>query len=346
MLRQLEISAIAINGDECWFFLTDFNRLLYKNLKTEEIKDCGFVPWESKISSSLFRGMEYVNEKIYLIPYAARCIVEYDIKKAQFSKIEIDENIIQGKKFLFRASFTYENKVFLFGVHVHKILVLDSADNNIRYIDNWTTDVEKMLYKPHGILSRKQLAFYNNKAILPLFYGDGLLIIDYIEEKAQLIKCNFNKSGYIGICVSGDDIWLTAKDGTVFCTDINFKDNKLIFKHIKEKEILDEYIIKTEEGIRVYTSDSQKVSSENEIAGIVKGKYDCIASNLAYNAFWTYDKCRAVVIVGDKIENIDLPVDMTNSILGQIYSNGIVLDEKRGFGLSEYLSDISRWDNE
>ncbi len=346
MLRQLELSAIAINGDECWYFPANINRLLYKNLKTGELRDCGIVPWESEIASLLYRGIEYVNGKVYLIPYAARSIAEYDVEKGIFSKIELDGNFIQGKKYLFHACFSYNNKVFAFGVHVHKILVINTTDGSIKYIDKWVENTEKILYKPKGILSRKQIAYHNNKAFLPLFYGDALLSFDYVKESVELIRRNSNVSGYIGACCWEDNIWLVAKDGTIFCVDDKQLKKELIFAHKKEDEIVDEYIVKNADGVKVYTSDSAKVSMGESVPQIVAGKYDCVASNPLYNAFWSYDTCKVIICNGETVESLELPVEMNDSVLGQIYSNGILLNEKKGFGLEEYIMDICRWNNE
>ena len=121
---KIEISAFTSDGSDSWFFATNINRLFYKNVDTNEEKDCGQVPWEDANADNLYRGIEYSDGKVYLIPYKARSLAVYDINQGLFEEVRLPREIIDGKKFLFKACLKYNQNIYAFGIHSRSIMVI------------------------------------------------------------------------------------------------------------------------------------------------------------------------------------------------------------------------------
>ena len=342
MLRRLEIAATTFSENECWYFPAQINRLYSKNILTGELSDCGSVPWETEYASLLYRSMEYIDGKVYLMPYSARSIAVYDTKKKTFSQIELEEKRIQGKRFLFQACFSYDHKVFVFGIHVHTIIKINTEDDSIAYIDEWVDSAEKMLSAPHGILSRSQIVYTENRVLLPLFYGDVLLSFDCSEEKAKVIKLKTGSVGFSGACCNSDGLWLVDRGGRIVCTDYKKTSIKRVFEIEKESINIDVYILDRNNSLNLFSTDSDRVHLIEQNIGLIGGKYECICSNTLYTAFWSYDTGQVIVYKNGSETYLDMPIDVDDSVFRQIYYNAGYINESLGFGLKEFLADIGK----
>ncbi len=342
MLRHLEISAIAINHDECWFFLAQVNHMYYFNFNTGEKRDCGIVPWEGETTSLLYRSMEYVDGKVYLIPYAAHSIAVYDTIDHQFLRIDLKPSVISGKKYLFRASFTYSGKVFAFGVHAKTIIAIDSCDNSIKYIDEWFSDARRFISNSKGILARKQLAFMNGNAYLPLFYGTLLLAFDYKNEKAYVINTEIDADGFWGITVFGERLYIADKHGRIVSFNPLDHSSEIEFLFDKYNSNEDKYLVANGTGIDIYTANSKMDHLKGSDDRLKTGRYCCICNNLVNTAFWDYDAGGVIVIDANGKRFYDLSINMDDVLYKQFYSKGCMIKEESGPRLAEFLEDICR----
>lgn len=341
-MRHLEISAIAINNDECWFFLAQINHMYYLNFNTGEKRDCGMVPWESETTPLLYRTMEYVDGKVYLIPYAARSIAVYDTIIHQFLRIDIEPSVIVGKKYLFMASFAYNGKVYAFGAHAKTIIVLDSSNNSIEYIDEWFKDAMRFISNSKGILSRKQLAFMDGRAYLPLFYGSLLLSFDYMNEKAYVINTGISADGFWGITSFEEKLYIIDKQGRIVSFNPLDSCAKIEFTFDKYNSNEDKYLVVNGDGIEIYTANSKACHLQGGNNCLKDGRYCCICSNLLYTVFWDYDAGSVIIIDAKGIRTFDLSIDMNDVLYKQLYSPGCLIKEESGPRLAEYLEDICR----
>lgn len=331
----MDIAAIAINHDDSWFFLKDINRLYYKNLKTGEVSLCGSVPWENELEDELYRGIEYSNGKLYLLPYRAREIAVYDVKKRLFRRLLLDVNYCEGKKLLFMACCKYKDDVIAYGVHSHAIISINTINDEIRYYTEWFANVSKYLSIPHGILSRKQLCIDKGIVYWPLHYGNIVVSLDLKSKEINYIKYEGNYGKTSGINVRNGKLYI-CKEKVVLEISLNTGIANVTGYYNKFAEVKAVFLEFTENEVVLLASDSSKLNILDGNLRLCSGEFECIASNCDGNVYWNKATGEIIRISGDEYTKHNFDIDVSNEEFNHIFS-GKAKEESSCFGLKEFI---------
>lgn len=344
MKRKLEISAATLHGDRIWFFAAQFNGLFYKEIETGHVQNCGKVPWDDD-REMLYRGIEYSNNKIYLIPYAARSVAVYDIKNMCFYEIKLYGDIVDGKKFMFRASFAVNDKVYAFGQHVYAVMSIDSKTDELELITDNIQNVNKIASSSRGILSRKQIGFLNNKVYLPMFYANALVCFDLNTEQIKILEFSSGDGGYSGICIRKNEIFLAGKSdsGTVLKINIDTNIHQPVpvgnIKHLARN--MDIVLLNIKGETKAYSSNYRRTMISSEEINLVEGDFECVGSELNCTYLWQRNTGNLIIVKGHETTSTPIEIEMAADIVTSLMKDGTILREKVNYGLKEFIEDLS-----
>lgn len=342
MKKLFEIATICKHKNECWFFARRFNGLFYKNIESGYSKDCGKVPWESTNTEYLYRDMQLSNNKIYLIPYQARSIAIYDINTGKFKKLSIDSQIMSGKRNLFRAGLVKDGVVFAFGVHAEVIIAIDTFKDSIDYYTKWFDEVSPYIRNRKGAFFRKQLVVVNDVVYLPLVYADIILTMDLKSREVNLLNIGLGTSGYVGIAVDRNKLFLSERSGTglIGCVDFVAKEKCKITDLWLEGSEEAKYLIIENGNLTVLPLNKVEKESLNGIE-IRKGSYECILCNGEQSAFFNDEEGNILFFDKGCESIIDISVNLSKEECALYEMNNSILVEKNWYGLTELIEDLS-----
>lgn len=342
MKKTVAIAAFCIHEDECWFFAKEFNCLFYKNIDTEETVICGSVPWEAVKKNMLYKEMEYVNNKLYLIPFKARSIAVYDIAQKTFYKIELDTQIIPpNAKNYFRAGFVYNQLIYAFGVHVPTILVIDTVNDKIEYLTKWFKEVERFLPNTSQALFRKQIVVIEKKAYIPMVHANVILSVDLVTNEVCVKRLNFKVSGYVGVTNDRENIYLAAREGQglIGCWNCISEQERVIGFLNQDGDEINKYLTYGLAGVEVYYLEHKNSKLSNQFIRNVEFDCDCLLSNGFENAFFCDDGKVELISNGIK-KRLDISIEVSNGDKEKIYQLQDYCRESKWNGIENFMEEI------
>lgn len=341
MRRKLEVIAMAILGNDCWFFANHNNHLYCKNLDNDEVLDCGAIPWEKDGGEYLFKAIECAKDKVYMIPYNSRSITVYDINKKNYYQIELDKSVIGKAKLYFHACLIKNGCIYAIGVHTRIILKIDINTDKLTYLSGWAEEIEKMMKRPKGVLTRNQVAVEGNLIYCPFYYADGVLVIDTENDIVYHKKFDCGVAGYTGISIIDNNMHLITKGPEIKCVRINSDCSAIV---------LDSFIVANTTGFQyLCVQDGNPAILMNESLGskivldkvkLIEGRYECIGSKENGNYFINIDNNQVMAFLEDGIHSFSLEVEMTESLYEQMYLEGNCVQENSRIGLKEFIEDL------
>lgn len=341
MKRTFDIAAFCIYKSECWFFAKEFNCLFYKKIDSGNTAICGPVPWEPEKKELLYKEMEYVDGKLYLIPFRARGIAVYDIANKSYYKIELDAQMFSKGGNFFRAGLVYDKYIYAFGIHVPTIMVINTANDNVEYLTRWYEEVKEHLTNSSRALFRKQLVVIGKMAYIPMAYGDIVLSI-CLETKQVIVNyLKFKSTGYVGITNDEENIYLASRAGQGFigCWNCNTKEEKVIGYLNQDGVEVNKYLAYISSIIEVYYMkyDRNKLSGEN----IHSAEYncDCLLSNGYANAFFC-DNGKVLLISNNDKRQIDISIEITGEDERKIRELNSFFKETKWYGIKQLIEEL------
>lgn len=347
MKRKIEISAACVKNNICWFVSNEVMHLYCKDLNSEKVIDCGKIPFLEIGKEKMYRTIECINNKVYLIPYNSKVIIVYDIEKTEYYRIELDMEIIGKAKYLFHASFLHDKYIYAIGVHTRVIIKIDSITDSVTYIYGWEKDLVRKLKSPQGILSRNQIAYDGNMIYCPLFYADGYLTIDLSCDKVEHVILQSKNSGYTGIGIMNKKIVLISKGPKIQCVSVNSDLTVNILEVFDENKITGDkkyYLAIDNNKIKILGNEVLKAERNNKDVEVLEGIYECIGSNETANYFINDDN-NTLLLFGEENKSFSIEIDMTEEIYNQIYNSNNCVSENSRIGIKEFIEDIITYGN-
>lgn len=208
---RVELVDAVKNNNEIWFLPFYFDRLFVLNIKSNRINyyDIPIEKDSNRIGN--FRSMVHVENKIYLIPFYAQEILQFEIKTKKFTKIPIDKKWLYPRKELFMGIGLYKKYLFIFGVCVPVIIRIDITNNSIIYITDWIEKVKDIIFNDKDAFFRKQSILINKKLYMPFCNANAVLEIDCDTLQTTIHKLDNTREGYSGICFSEGNMWLAPR---------------------------------------------------------------------------------------------------------------------------------------
>lgn len=341
MKKTFDIAAFCIHENECWFFAKEFNCLFYKNIDSEETVIYGPVPWESDKEEMLYKEMEYVDGKLYLIPFKARSIAVYDIAKKSFYKLELDMQIVSKSTNYFRAGLLYNQYIYAFGIHVPAIMVINTENDKIEYLTSWYKEVEGLLTNTSRALFRKQLVVIGGNAYIPMAYGDAILSIRLETKEVYVNRLNFKTTGYVGVTNDGENIFLAARDGKglIGCWNCKTKEEKVIGFLNQDGSEVNKYLAYISSVIEVYYMKHDESNLSNQFIKNAEYDCDCLLSNGQFTVFFC-DEGKVLLIVNDTKKKIDISIEISNEENEKIHKIRTFFRESKWYGIEQFIEEI------
>lgn len=224
--RLLWTMGVCLVGEELWFSTVEFNGLFRADIKTGQISFVSPISVCDKTQYACFSCIIQIENSIYLCPYTANCICEYDIQNNKMQSWSLEPGMVP---YVNRAN-CFHDKIYMFCDNLHLIIVFDPKTKEISYIHEdadrkynfdkvWDiVCLGKALYFVEGCniietdLQFKIISKYN---ISEYSKGEDILTIAYHEDKfwmmstgARLISWNKEENK---AC-----IYSVPKSGTAF----------------------------------------------------------------------------------------------------------------------------------
>lgn len=309
------VDAVKIN-ETIWFFPYYFNRLFVMNIKTKIVKYYDiplFIERHGGVEN--FSSMVYIGEKIYLIPFYAQEILQFDILSEKFTSIAIDPIWLRDKKELCMGTAVYGKYLFLMGACVPVIFRINIMDNSIDYITDWMKKVEDIIFNKEDAFFRKQNILLGNRLYIPFCNVNAVLEIDCESMETVIHKLGEEKEGYSGICFSEGNIWLSPRYHNRL-TKWNIKKNSVykieLFGHRTEEYIYIGIIEQNGKKFLLRPTEGQEIEvDKKDNIYELKGGYDFVRES--ENILMYYRREKGNLIIYDKwkqdIKSIEIKID-------------------------------------
>lgn len=184
-----------------------FNAVFKIDMQTGAAEYFGLVPNEELKKKRLYTKAVESGEKVYFIPFTAKEIAVYDIKKDYIYKIRYEELVTKEKqsdKMRFSGCVKYEKYLFIMPSKYPTILRLDTTNDSIEAYDDWVTEED--------YLFRKDVAVDGDILYLPSCINDLVLQFDMKSCMGKLIHVGEHNNGCWSMCKVGKYFWLAPQN--------------------------------------------------------------------------------------------------------------------------------------
>lgn len=223
--KPISSECVHIDGETIWMYAGQYNMLMSKKVYDNTTCIHGRIPWITENAYRLYSSMYCYNNRIYLIPNIAEDIAVYDIEKAQFYKIELNQDF--GTSLM--SVVCVENRLFCFGFNSSTIICLDMNMDAVEYITGWYTTIKDYVWDNKAPFFRNQVAFYNGVIYAPLYNANVVLIIDVETLQCECRVLEKKQCAYSAALVCGENILLIPRTTKEPLCVWNLSNDKLRF---------------------------------------------------------------------------------------------------------------------
>ena len=197
-----------IYEESIWFTLYNASSIFKINQKWE-VEYVGSFPSVSFGAGPVFSRISECNGKLFMAPSTSKDIGVYDLHSDKLSSIAIRDftgNILHR----FHECFAYKDNVFFFGVAYPAILKLDTITENITYITDWVSPLEKLKINNDNLFFGSGCV-NGHEVILSAQSANAVLIFDMDDGTSNIVAVPSENKGYDDICFDGEYYWLAAR---------------------------------------------------------------------------------------------------------------------------------------
>lgn len=205
---NLNFEAIAINNNCGVASNYDRNGLFRVNIDSGECSFISLFEREHINGKRLHCSAEWIGDKIYFIPGAAKTISIYDIKKNTIETIHIP--LPKKKQYLFyKPQYKFvgavKNKKFLWLVPstYPGVIRLNIINNDIKLFDDWVPE--------DGYMFRRGIHVENDRFIIPSGNNNYILVFDMSKESGQMLEMGKSNNGMMSMCKVGENYWFAPR---------------------------------------------------------------------------------------------------------------------------------------
>jgi len=332
--------------DKIWFCISEYASIGGLDIKTGQLQFYDIPIQGEYLSGRTFTSMVIVERKIYLIPFMEKEIVCFDVDKKVFDSIEIDMNIIGKNETLFMGGIAYQEYVFVMGAHVPVILRLNTNTKKIDYVTNWKNKIDAEIFDVNDGYFRKQCVVVEGKLYAPFCNANAIIEMDCEDLKTTVRKLGEETQGYSGICVWGEDLWLSPrKNGSVKKWNIFTQSiETILVSNMDElRDVVTSYV-----GIDLMGEEvtlfpaielSENIYINNSKIKVKNGIYSLVHSDVEYVIF--YERENGILTLWDRTtkEQIEFQIDDFRANMRKLLK-GNAFVEKKEIDLKKMLDYI------
>lgn len=348
--NAISIEDAVLLDNSLWFILSDYKNLVSIDIETKKRKSYTIPTGGSYTQKRAFASMAVVNSKIYLIPFADRTLLQFDVSSEKFEEIKIDSRIIENQSLLFMGVGVYQNYLFVMGVFAPAILRVNTVNNHVDYITDWQKNIEKLIFDFGDAYFRKQSVVLDDKLYVPFCNANAVLEIDCNSMETVIHSIGEEKQGYSGICFDGKSLWLSPrKNGSMVRWDLssNRVDNiRIIGLEEAENKFMYIGVILSNDKICLLPSVKSQTLCEEEGKVIeLKGEYSFVQSDEIKIIY--YEKNKGIVTIIDResgtqseieIDKVEIDVNI-EEVLCENYK---VIIEDSVFDIGDFLRFVQK----
>ena len=211
--KHINLSSAIKIDETIWFYPYYFNRLFAMEIKTGKLKYYDIpVSAETNCEGGNFCSMVHIGHKIYLLPFHAKEILQFDILSQKFTSISINPVWPRNnEEKLFMGTGIYEKYLFVMGVCVPVIIRIDTVDNSVEYITDWVEKVKGIVFNRKDAFFRKQSVVLDDKLFVSFCNANAVLEINCRTLETIIHQMGTEKEGYSGICFSKSNMWICPR---------------------------------------------------------------------------------------------------------------------------------------
>ena len=208
----LSTECLYDDGEYLWAVHTDFNGLFRIDKKDLAVEFIGHVPGEQIIKERLYTDIVECNNKLYLCPFNANEIAEYDKCSHTFKKIRINHaDTFSGKCF---KAVSIANSVYFIPYFYDEVICYNTEKETLSYIGVYKDKISKKIKtKNSGYFICAEVM--DNKIILPYSCTNSVLEIDVLSNRASLIENVGDGKGFVGIIANNEILYYITSSGEV-----------------------------------------------------------------------------------------------------------------------------------
>lgn len=268
------IEAMIIIDQYIWCMAGGFNAFFNINLDTGETNFIGEVPDEEFQKARLYSDIQRYNEKLILVPMAAKDIAIYNMQSHNFIKVKLstfsNTNNLYKKDYKFCKCVIYESFAYLFNVSFPAVIKIDLDSYRLQYLDEWLKFFEGK------ILNREKVYFRNafrkdNKVYLASCCSNIVIEFDIECERFFAYELEGKQQDFSDVAFRGNRIYVSSLSGNeILILDRN-NWNEIAKFNIFEQEVPSIDMIECEEKIYYFPVNLYNILVwEDEKKGIIR----------------------------------------------------------------------------
>ena len=217
--KNIAFHDITVHEGKGWFYNIGYNAIFQIDLETGELKPEAFLPENELEPRELFAGIVYFDDKLYLAPLKSKRLCIYDLRKKEFSFIDLDNERYGPKgKWLFFRGAAIDNNIYFFPRRFHAIVKLNPADNSLKYIDCWYRELTTKRGE-----DREQFATFFNVSVendgwcvLACQKSNMILRLNVLSEEFSIIESGFDGELFDAVGAAGKYIGAFADNPSLY----------------------------------------------------------------------------------------------------------------------------------
>ena len=227
--NAIGVEDAVLLDNKLWFILSDYKCLVSMDIETKETKSYTIPTETSYTQNRSYASMALMGRKIYLIPFMDRVLWQFEVDSEEFIEVKLDNKFVENSSRLFMAMGTYKKFLFVMGAFTPAILRINTENNQVDYITDWTQDIEGLLFDMDEAYFRKLSVVIGEKLYVPFCGANAVLEIDCNNMKTVIRRMGVEKQGYSGICYDNESIWLSPrKKGSIVKWDLRNNEVNMI----------------------------------------------------------------------------------------------------------------------
>lgn len=216
-----------------WFSAANYNGLYCYNLDTKKTIRIADFPNEDLMQWDLHHNMYKYQDSLIFIPYNGGKISIYNIKKEEFTQIEIPHLKANYKVYPdYMAGTLYDDTLYVIGYAYPGIVkvILSTYEVKIVYT------VSKLPINSEKIFFGSRVETNQNFLYVPCCYDNSILTIDMKCDKVSSIKIGKENNQYFQIIKDNQNFYITTKNSNhILCWNIYNNTFKEIATNFNER---------------------------------------------------------------------------------------------------------------
>lgn len=206
------IEAMTLVGEFIWCTLGGFNTLLKININTKKAVYVCVIPGEEFQKERLYSDIQCYENKLILIPMAAKDIAIYNIYDGHFIKIKLkmqeEGKSLYKQNYKFSKCIIYKSYAYVFCVSYPAIIKINLKDYSVQYLNEWLKFFEGKDKDKTKVYFRN-IYRVCNKVYLASCCCNLVMEFDIEREKFSMHRVGKTGDIFSDIVLCGDKVYIS-----------------------------------------------------------------------------------------------------------------------------------------